>query len=152
MLKNIAPPFIYADWVALLDRLRDKTDDEAVLRAMRQGALEWQTGVAERFVKRLTDTVNTRMNEAVDRFQKDLSRSRGEERAVIQALLTLRKELAFLADAMDLPVLPEKDRATYRGLVREQADKIQKSLEDSAKQDRTGKLGSILRSHRVNTF
>lgn len=146
------PPRVYAEWVTLLDLLRDKTNDDAVLQAMRQGTLEWQTGVAERFVKKLTDTVNSRLNGATDKFQKELSRSRGEERAIIQALLSLRRELAFLANAMNLPVLPEKDRATYRGLVMEQADKIQKSLEDSAKNDRSGKLASIVRNHRVNGF
>lgn len=152
MGSPISPPRVYADWIALFDLLRDRTNDEAVLQAMQSGTLEWQTGVAERFVKKLSDTVNGRLNGATDRFRTELSRSRGEERAVIRALLSLRREFAFLADAVDLPVLPEQDRASYRALVTEQADKVQKSLEDSAKNDRTGKLASILRGHRVNAF
>lgn len=152
MAVTYMPPRAYAEWVTLLDLLKNKTDDDAVLQALRQGTLEWQTGVAERFVKKLVDTVNSRLNDATDRFQKEMGRSRGEERAIIQALLSLRRELAFLSNAINLPALPEKDRATYRGLVLEQADKIQKSLEDSAKNDRSGKLASIVRNHRVNGF
>lgn len=34
----------------------------------------------------------------------------------------------------------------------EQADNMQKSLEDSAKNDRSGRMSSIVRNHRVNSF
>ena len=108
--------------------------------------------MAERFAKKLVDTINARMNAATDKFQKSMSRSGGQEGAIVQALLALRKELSFLVKAIDLPVIPEKDRAQYCNLVREQADQIQTSLEDSAKKDRSGKLSSIVRNHKVNVF
>jgi hypothetical protein len=119
---------------------------------MQQGTLEWQTGVAERFSKRLIDTINFRMNAASDKFQKDYARSRGQESAIVQALLALRKELAFLARVIEVPVLPEADRRQYVQLVLNQADEIQRSLEQSAKADRSGKLASIVRNHRVNAL
>ena len=132
--------------------LKNKEDDQEVLQAMLLGTVEWQSGVAERFSKKLIDTVNYRMNSATDRFQKEMSRSQGQERAIVQALLALRKELSFLAKTINLPALPEKDRQHYHQLVLSQADSIQKSLEDSAKKDRTGKLASIVRNNRVNAF
>ena len=92
------------------------------------------------------------MNAATDQFQKSMSRSRGQESLIVQAVLSLRKELQFLARVMDIPVIPEKDRRQYVQMVRNQADQMQKSLEDSARTDRTGKLGSIVRNHRVNAF
>lgn len=147
-----AIPHTYAEWTKLFDLLKNRTDDEEVLNAMTQGTLEWQTGVAERFAKKLIDTINFRMNSATDRFQKEIGRARGEERVVVQALLALRKEMAFLVKAIDLPVIPEKDRGQYRKLVIEQADKMQESLEDTAKKDRSGKLASIVRNHRVNSL
>lgn len=148
----IQTPHTYSEWNAVLDMLRDRQDDAAVLAAMQQGTLAWQSGVAERFAKKLVDTINARMNAATDKFQKSMSRSGGQEGAIVQALLALRKELSFLAKAIDLPVIPEKDRAQYCNLVREQADQIQTSLEDSAKKDRSGKLSSIVRNHKVNVF
>lgn len=148
----IQTPHTYSEWNTVLDMLRDRQDDAAVLVAMQQGTLTWQSGVAERFAKKLVDTINARMNAATDKFQKSMSRSGGQEGAIVQALLALRKELSFLVKAIDLPVIPEKDRAQYCNLVREQADQIQTSLEDSAKKDRSGKLSSIVRNHKVNAF
>lgn len=148
----IQTPHTYSEWNAVLDMLRDRQDDAAVLAAMQQGTLAWQSGVAERFAKKLVDTINARMNAATDKFQKSMSRSGGQEGAIVQALLALRKELSFLVKAIDLPVIPEKDRAQYCNLVREQADQIQTSLEDSAKKDRSGKLSNIVRNHKVNVF
>ncbi len=148
----IQVPHTYAEWAVIFDMLRDKEDDDEVLAAMQQGTIEWQSGVAERFASRLIDAVNVRMNAASDKFQKDMGRSQGQERAIVQALLSLRKEMAFLTKAIDLPALPEEDRQHYRQLVRSQADSMQKSLEDSAKSDRSGKMSSIVRNHKVNGF
>ena len=148
----IKPPAIYAEWAQILDMLKNKEDDAAVLQAMQSGTIEWQTGVAERFSQKLIDAVNDRMNGATDKFQREMSRSHGQERAIVSALLALRKELGFLAKAVDLPALPEDDRKQYRQLVIDQADNIQRSLEDSAKKDRTGKLASIVRNNRINVI
>ena len=151
-MATIAPPHTYAEWVGVLDMLKEKTDDEGVLQAMLAGTVEWQTGVAERFTRKLIDVINFRMNAATDKFQKELSRSQGQERVIVQALLTLRKELSFLAKAICLPAIPDAERGNYYQLVINQANNIQSSLEDSAKQDRTGKLASIVRNNKVNAF
>ena len=145
-------PQTYPDWVNVLAMLKDKTDDTDVLLAMQGGKLEWQTGVAERFVKRLTEAINHRMNCASDKFQKDIGRTGGAERAIVQAILTLRKEMRFLSQAVDLPALPETQRNQLKGLIVEQADIMQQSLEDSAKKDRSGKLLSIVRNNKVNSL
>lgn len=152
IVSTIAPPHTYAEWVSVLDMLKNRTDDEDVLQAMQNGSVEWQTGVAERFSKKLIDTINYRMNSATDKFQKEMIRSHGQERAIVQALLALRKELGFLSKAINLPALPESDRQHYYQLVINQANQIQSSLVDSAKTDRSGKLASIVRNNRVNVF
>ena len=148
----IKPPRIYSEWVEVLDLLKAKTDDSAVLQALQQGTIEWQSGVAERFAKKLTDSINARMDAASDKFQRDLNYARGQENQIVQALLTLRKEMSFLSHAINLPAIPENDRTQYYQLVRKQADNMQSSLEDSAKKDRTGKMSSIVRNHKVNAF
>lgn len=149
----IPTPHTYSEWVDILTVFKNRTDDEDVLTAMQSGTVEWQSGVAERFSKKLVDAVNFRMNNATDKFQKDISRAQGRgESAIIQAIISLRKELIFLVKAIDLPALPDSERNHYRNLVIEQADKIQKSLEDSARTDRSGKISSIVRNHKVNTF
>ena len=148
----IPAPHTYSEWVNILDIFKAKSNDSEVLTAMKNGTVEWQSGVAERFSKRLIDSVNYRMNTASDKFQKEMSRAYGSEGAIVQALLALRKEMSFLVQAIDLPALPEKNRQQYIRLVLDQADNVQKSLEDSAQKDRSGKLSSIVRNHKVNSF
>lgn len=150
--KMIQAPNTYSDWTKVLDIFKSKQNDEDVLQAMQQGALEWQSGVAERFSKRLVDSVNARMNAASDKFQRDMNNARGGEGAIVQALLGLRREMAFLVKAVDIPALPEEYRKQYVQLVIDQADKMQSSLEDTAKKDRSGKMSSIVRNHKVNAF
>lgn len=146
------PPTTYAEWAELLDRLKDKTNDTDVLHVLKQGTIAWQSGVAERFAQKLVNTINARMNAATDKFQKDMVRGHGQEGSTVQAILALRKEMAFLYNAIDLPVIPEKDRVQYCAFVRGQADKMQESLEESARKDRSGKMSSIVRNHKVNAF
>lgn len=148
----IPVPHTYSEWVSVLTLFKNKTNDAEVLRVMQSGTVQWQSGVAERFSKKLIDAVNYRMNAASDKFQLELSRARGQESAIIQAILGLRKEMAFLAQAINLPALPDREREHYLNLVIEQANVMQKSLEDSAKNDRSGKLSSIIRNHKVNSF
>lgn len=145
-------PHTYSEWVTVLTIFKNKTDDNEVIRVMEAGTLEWQSGVAERFAKKLIEAVNSRMNDASDKFQLDLSRAHGQEGAIIQAILALRKEMLFLARAINLPTLPDKERQYYLNLVIEQANNMQKALEDSAKSDRSGKLSSIIRNHKINSF
>lgn len=149
---DLVPPKTYSEWVVVLDMLKAKSDDDAVLSAMQEGTIEWQSGVAERFAKKLIDVINYRINVASDKFQRSMSRSNGQERAIVQALLALRKELCFLSKAINLPAIPEKDRQQYYQLVISQANSMQSSLEDSAKKDRSGKLASLVRNNKVNAF
>lgn len=148
----LMPPRTYAEWSNLLGLLQSKADDEAALYAMQRGTLEWQYGVAERFLQNLMDVVSARMNTAVDKFQKELGRSHGEERILVQAIGSLRREFAFLAQAVNLPAIEESTRMQCYQVVRQQADKVQQSLEDSAKSDRSGKLAYIIRNNKVNSF
>lgn len=152
LVTPIAPPRTYAEWVPVLDLFKSRVDDETTIQAMLQGTIEWQSGVAERFAKRLIDVVNYRMNSAIDKFQKEMNRSNGQERTIVQALLALRKEMSYLSKAINLPALPEKERQHYQQLVIDQANRIQSSLEDSAKNDRSGKLASIIRNNKVNAL
>ena len=151
-MYNMKPPSTYSEWVSLLDNLREKTDDEVVLDCMKKGTIVWQSGVAERFAQKLIDTVNYRMNVASDKFQKEMNRAKGQESSIVRALLALRREMKYLSEVVNIDAIPAKNREQYRQLVIQQANSMQRSLEDSAKRDRSGKLSSIVRNNRVNNF
>ena len=79
-------PHTYSEWTKVLDIFKAKEDDAGILPVMKEGTLEWQSGVAERFSKRLVDAVNTRMNAASDKFQRDMNYARGAEGAIVQTM------------------------------------------------------------------
>jgi len=87
-------PKIYADWVKVFELLKSCEDDENVLTLMQEGTIVWQSGVAERFLKRLVDTVNFRLNRATDNFQKA---HQTDENEIIQSLMQLRREFGKLS-------------------------------------------------------
>ncbi|MGX7203039.1 hypothetical protein BCR22_11230 [Enterococcus plantarum] len=143
-------PTIYKEWVECFQLLKDSCNDNEVLEAMKQGEIEWQSGIAERFTKQLFDVVNHRLVFATDKFQKSQANGSGNEGRYIQALLALRKELQNIEKVVTIPVIPEKEQQRFKELVREHTDRIQKSLEDSAKSDYSGKMSSIVKNHKVN--
>ena len=151
--KEAAPALSYAQWCELIDGFSVKKNevyDAAVVAKMKSANINWQSGVAERFVSKLSDALTARLKSASERFHKDMSNSNGQERGVVLALTALRKELAFLLDAVSLPALPEDTRESFVGAVRSQAESMQESLEKSAKEtDRSGKLSSIVRNHKI---
>ena len=139
-------PKIYADWVKVFELLKSCEDDENVLTLMQEGTIVWQSGVAERFLKRLVDTVNFRLNRATDNFQKA---RQTDENEIIQSLMQLRKELQFILKTVDLNAIPVKEKKELRNMIINQSNSMQESLEKSAESDRTGKLSSIIKNNKV---
>lgn len=152
VLQRILPPHTYSEWVEVLELLRNKKGDEEVLEAMLQGTLEWQSGVAERFARKLIEVIDYRLGLECKKYQRELNHFYGQEGVLVQALISIRKELIFLSRVVSLPAIPTEERERCYQFVVEQAKSIQSSLEKSAKADRSGKLAYIIRNNRVNTF
>ena len=145
----MCPPKTYADWTVLLTLFKERGHDEEVLAAMQEGSLSWQSGVAERFTAQLMNAVEVRLGAASEVFSRSMQHAR-DERETIAALLGLRRTLSFLLRAVDLPALPKEQRAALCKMVAEHAERMQESLLDTARSDRTGRMMSIVRSHRVS--
>ena len=139
-------PKIYADWVKVFDILKSGEDDENILALMQEGIVVWQSGVAERFLKRLVEAVNFRLNKATDNFQKS---RQTDENEIIQSLMQLRRELQFILKVVDINTIPVKEKTELRNMIINQSNSIQESLEKSAESDRTGKLSSIIKNNKV---
>ncbi|HEX8271824.1 MAG TPA: hypothetical protein VF615_04165 [Longimicrobiaceae bacterium] len=129
-----APPRLYAEWAAALERFAAGDDD--VLAAMEAGTLEWTAGAAERFTRRLHDAFFARVKDAERRLQRDLDHARGDEALLARALVAVRHALAPLARLARLPTLPEAPRAHLEGELKRLVDSINSSLESSARADR----------------
>ena len=139
-------PKIYADWIKVFDVLNSGEDDEAILPLMQEGEIVWQSGVAERFLRKLVDTVNFRLNKAIDSFQKS---RQSDENEIVQSLMQLRRELQFMLRVVDINAVPVKEKMELRNMIINQSNSIQESLEKSSESDRSGKLSSIIKNNKV---
>ena len=139
-------PKIYADWIKVFDVLKSGEDDEVILPLMQEGEIVWQSGVAERFLRKLVDTVNFRLNKAIDSFQKS---RQSDENEIVQSLMQLRRELQFMLKVVDINAIPVKEKTELRNMIINQSNSIQESLEKSSESDRSGKLSSIIKNNKV---
>ena len=139
-------PKIYADWIKVFNTLKSGEDDEAILPLMQEGEIVWQSGVAERFLRKLVDTVNFRLNKAIDNFQKS---RQSDENEIVQSLMQLRRELQFMLKVVDINAIPVKEKTELRNMIINQSNSIQESLEKSSESDRSGKLSSIIKNNKV---
>ena len=144
------PPRSYAEWTQCFDELKRGLNDEDILAFMEKGSLSWSSGVAERFSMQLFEVINFRLDNAAKSFSRKLETSRGDEAPIINALLGLRRELIFLRRLSSLPAIPEDKRTYFSDQIAQYANNTQKSLEDSAKNDRSGRLSSIIRNNRLD--
>ena len=139
-------PKIYADWIKVFNTLKSGENDETILPLMQEGEIVWQSGVAERFLRKLVDTVNFRLNKAIDNFQKS---HQSDENEIVQSLMQLRRELQFMLKVVDINVIPVKEKMELRNMIINQSNSIQESLEKSSESDRSGKLSSIIKNNKV---
>ena len=139
-------PKIYSDWIKVFDILKSGEDDEVILPLMQEGEIVWQSGVAERFLRKLVDTVNFRLNKAIDSFQKS---RQSDENEIVQSLMQLRRELQFMLKVVDINTVPVKEKMELRNMIINQSNSIQESLEKSSESDRSGKLSSIIKNNKV---
>ena len=143
-------PVTYAEWCTLMDEVGGNPRDEEYLDVIANGTISWTSGVAERFVKLVTDMIRKRINAAQDAFQRQMKNSRGNGSIIQSALGTLGKEYAYAYRITKALPIPGEHRDKLSAIVQEQADQTQLSLEQSAKSDRTGHLTMLVKNARVN--
>ncbi len=142
------PPSTYSEWVDTLEKLEEGLNDQEVAASIKSGSLEWQAGVADRFIRVFVETMDSRMNRAIDKFNK-VSQT-GDTNSMIRGIGSLRSEFTFLAGLTDLPFVPEEYRKQLRANVVNASKQVQSSLESSAKTDRTGRLQTIVKNNRLS--
>lgn len=143
-------PVNYADWCTLFDEIAKNPKDEAYFDTIARGTISWTSGVAERFVKLASDMIRKRVNAAQDAYQRQMKNSRGVNNVIQNALTGLNKEYRYVYKLARALPIPEEYKQQIAGLVQDQADQTQRSLEESAKSDRTGHLSALVKNAHVN--
>ncbi|WP_019413912.1 hypothetical protein [Paenisporosarcina sp. TG20] len=148
----MSAPSTYSEWIDCFEQFKEGKNDELVIQAMEKGTIVWTKGVAERLTSGLYEVLNIRLRHTADHLQKELNNSRGNETAIVKGFLTARNRLTVLRRVANLPPFPEEVRDAMCNLLHEYAKNTQKTIEESAASDRTGRLSSIFRNNAITRF
>jgi len=143
-------PVNYAEWCDLFDEIASSARDEDYVDTISKGAISWSSGVAERFIKSASDMIRTRVNNAQDVYQRQMKNARGVTSNISNAFIALNKEYRYVYKLASALPIPDEYRQQVMQMVQDQADTTQRSLEDSAKADRTGHLTTLVRNAHIN--
>jgi hypothetical protein len=144
-------PHTYAEWSQVLEHFEAGLDDDAVLTAMGQASLSWSGGVAALFAQRINDSFNLRLGRCSERLTRALHHAR-DEASVVRAVLDARRSLALLLRVAQMPAFPEVLQQHLGSELRKFAQRAQEALDDSARQDRSGRLAFALRHNPLTRF
>ncbi len=137
---NLQSPTSYADWVKCFQMLIEGGNDAELLEVMAKGKVPWTKGVAERFVQRMTEAISHRLQLALNDFLKQLGRARGEENAIVQTILALRRSSQYLLQLVKLPVFPEEIRTNFIEEIEKNLKQVHDIMLDEVKKDPSGRL------------
>lgn len=145
-------PRTYKEWSDLLYQLKQGIDDEESLKKLETGTLEWTAGVAEKITRLVFEVLEERLRQTVQSFQKELNRSDGSEAAIVVAIMNTRRRFGFLERLCRLQVFPEEVRTSLINIHSQYVQDTQKSLEDSAKEDRSGQLRILIKNNSLLNY
>ena len=149
-------PKTYYEWSFLLKALKsrmsdEEISDEKIIDAMNKGEFIWQGGSGERLIKRIVDCINFRVKDAQDKFDKE-SQHFTEETHIVKAIIALRNEFKFLLKISEIPNFPKTVQENIKSFIQETADQLQTSMEKSTKDNKIGKIHSLIKNNKINSL
>lgn len=142
-------PEIYAEWIPVLDAFAKGDNDKEIVPLMKKGTIPASKSVLIRFSYRMNEALKERYELAIKRFSSTQSLNQSADSAE-SAVMNFISELKHLKQAVYIPALPAGIRNQFPHAVEEAAEKSWNSLLESAKNDRSGVLLHILKSHEFN--
>ncbi|MBQ7141021.1 MAG: hypothetical protein IJO32_05910 [Bacilli bacterium] len=144
-------PTNYAEWINCFEFLKTSTRNNEYIEILKKGTIEMDENLLYKFIDNLDALVAHRLTVSIDKFIKLLESGVNDNNVFIMNLLDVRKEFNYLYKLCDLNVLPQENRDMFRKTIQEQADLMQKALEEKTlNADRTGLLRSQVRNNPVN--
>ena len=146
------PPEIYSEWAdALKAFVGDKNADEA-LEAMKLGQIARQRVVYERFVRRVAQSINMRL----EAIQSNLQRSIGSmndsnaDAELSKAIDVFKRQTQKLCELAAVPALRHEERDKFLGQIADVTQKVVDAIKKSAEFDRSGKIVHFLKNKALD--
>lgn len=146
----VKTPTTYAEWLNCFDRFRDEQFEEEVIVAMKNGTIEWQSGVAERFTKSLFDLIDYKIEFIMKSMNMKFSKQLKSKLEIENALLHTRRSLKKLLIFSSMESIPKDLRKKIKKYIEDTADTIQSAILDSVERDRIGEMVVLVKNNAVN--
>ena len=144
-------PTNYAEWISSFEFLKTANRNNEYIDILKKGTLEMDNDLLYKFIDNLDALVAHRLTISIDKIINILNVGINDNNVFVMYLLDVRKEFNYLYKLCDLNVLPEENRNKFKNNIKEQANLMQKTLEDKTlNADRTGLLRSQVRNNPVN--
>lgn len=144
------PPNYYSEWLQLFHQLKQLgQEDEKIISVLEKGRMEWTSGVAEKILNCTYDVIEFKLKHTTRLFQQELDHSRGEEAAIISAIINARHRFDLLYRLCRLSIFPDEIKENLINVVSKYVGDSQEALLESAKHDRTGQLAYTIRHNSL---
>jgi len=144
------PPNYYSDWMHLLHQLKDLgQENEKIIGVLEKGSLEWTSGVADKIVDLTLEVIEFKLKNTTRQFQQELDHSRGEEAAIISAIINARYRFDLIYRLCRFAIFPNEVKEALTNVVSKYVGDSQEALLESAKYDRTGQLAYTIRHNSL---
>ena len=70
----------------------------------------------------------------------------------MKAIIALRNEFKFLLKISEIPNFPKRVLENIRSFIQETADQLQASMEKSTKDNKIGKIHSLIKNNKINSL
>jgi hypothetical protein len=140
MSGEVQAPTTYSEWISCFEILRNAGRDDELMEMISKGKVPFTQTIAQRFTGKMSEAISYRLEIAVDKFSKDLGRARGEENAIVQAILALRRQVSYLMRFVTAPVFPEQLRNKFKEEIEKNAQLLHDNLLEEVRKDPSGRL------------
>ncbi|MGG4095452.1 hypothetical protein [Paenibacillus lautus] len=142
----------YAEWSNLLDHFLKENDEERIMQDLEAAEIEWTGVVAEKLTRRALEVLEAKFTRTVELLQLELQRARGSEPAIVVALLNTRRRFNYFNRLCHLKAFPATVRESMQQASNKFIEDTQRSLENTAKADRSGVMGNLLKYNSLRNY
>lgn len=141
----------YYEWINNIEQLKTGARNDALLDTLYNSQIDLQGNILYRFIKHINSLVRTRLKNALDGILIKISTIYNDTNAISLEVINIKKELAFAKRIINLPVIPEENKAKFKETLQNFANEINEALIASVDGiDTTGEALSMIKNSNIN--
>lgn len=141
----------YYEWVATLDQLKKGPRDEAILEKLYNSKIELNGNILYRFINHINSVIRTRLKDNLENILTKMNAIYKDINALSLEIINIKKEIAFAQKIINMPVIPDENKAKFKTTLQNFANEINEALENSVTGiDTTGEALTMIKNSKIN--